>query len=50
MSALHGMMAKWRKDLASGVNTKSSRFFRMANEVPTLLMAGIVILVIVKPF
>ena len=50
MSALHGMMSKWRKELAAGTNTHDSRFFRIANEVPTVLMAGIVILVIVKPF
>jgi protoporphyrinogen IX oxidase len=50
MTAMHGMMAKWRKDLANGTNTKDSRYFRIANEVPTVLMAGIVILVIVKPF
>ncbi len=50
MSAMHGMMSKWRKDLAAGTNTKDSRFFRIANEVPTVLMAGIVIFVIVKPF
>jgi protoporphyrinogen IX oxidase len=50
MTAMHGMMSKWRKNLAAGTNTKGSRFFRIANEVPTVLMAGIVILVIVKPF
>lgn len=50
MSATHGMMAKWRKELARGTSTKDSRFFRIANEVPTILMAGIVIFVIVKPF
>lgn len=50
MSAAHGMMGKWRKELASGTNTHDSRFFRIANEVPTVLMAGIVIFVIVKPF
>jgi protoporphyrinogen IX oxidase len=50
MTGLHGMMSKWRKDLASGANTKDSRYFRIANEVPTVLMAGIVIFVIVKPF
>ena len=50
MSGLHGMMARWRKGLAAGTNTHSSQFFRIANEVPTVLMAGIVILVIVKPF
>ena len=50
MTGLHGMMSRWRKDLTAGTNTHSSRFFRMANEAPTILMAGIVILVIVKPF
>ena len=50
MTALHGKMARWRKDLANGTNTHDSRYFRIANEVPTILMAGIVILVIVKPF
>jgi protoporphyrinogen IX oxidase len=50
MTAMHGMMARWRKDLANGTNTKDSRYFRIANEVPTVLMAGIVVLVIVKPF
>ena len=50
MSAMHGMLGKWRKQLAAGTNTHDSRFFRMANEVPTVLMAGIVLLVIVKPF
>jgi protoporphyrinogen IX oxidase len=50
MTGMHGMMSKWRKELLAGTSTKDSRFFRMANEVPTVLMAGIVILVIVKPF
>ena len=50
MTGLHGMMGKWRKELAAGTSTKDSRFFRIANEVPTVLMAAIVILVIVKPF
>ena len=31
-------------------NTKSSTWFRVVNEVPTLIMIGVVILVIVKPF
>ena len=31
-------------------NTRSQRFFRVINEVPTLIMIGVVILVIVKPF
>lgn len=50
LAALHGMLASWRKDFEANKNQKSARFFRMINEVPTLLMIGIVILVIVKPF
>lgn len=49
MSAHHGMQGKWRKALEAGTNIRGSRFFRVQNEVPTLLMIGIVILVIVKP-
>lgn len=47
--AFHGMCSRWRKDFAVGNNTKSQKFFRIANEVPTLLMIAIVILVVVKP-
>jgi putative membrane protein len=50
LSAVHGLNAKWIKDFAADRNRRSSRFYRIANEVPTLLMVGIVILVIVKPF
>jgi putative membrane protein len=50
LSAVHGLNAKWIKDFAGDRNGRSSRFYRIANEVPTLLMVGIVILVIVKPF
>ena len=50
LSALHGINAKWVKDFARDQNRRSARFYRFANEVPTLLMVGIVVLVIVKPF
>jgi putative membrane protein len=50
LSAFHGLLAKWTKDFAQDRNTRSPRFYRIANEVPTLLMIGIVILVIVRPF
>ena len=49
MVALHIMLAKWRTDFAAGRIPHSSRFFRIINEVPTLLLIGIVILVVVKP-
>lgn len=50
MAGFHGMLAKWRKDFESDQNQKSSKFFRYANEVPTVLMILIVILVVIKPF
>ncbi|WP_448205211.1 protoporphyrinogen oxidase HemJ [Azospirillum sp. sgz302134] len=50
LSAVHGMMSRWMKDFAADRNTHPQRFFRIMNEVPTLLMIGIVIFVIVKPF
>jgi putative membrane protein len=50
LSAFHGLLAKWTKDFAQDRNIRSPRFYRIANEVPTLLMIGIVILVIARPF
>jgi putative membrane protein len=50
LTATHMMMARWRKDFEADRNTRPQRFFRIWNEVPTLLMIGIVIFVIVKPF
>jgi protoporphyrinogen IX oxidase len=50
MSAVHGLFARWVKDFAADRNTLSPRFYRMVNEVPTILMIAIVVLVVVKPF
>ncbi|CAN0519738.1 unnamed protein product [Laminaria digitata] len=50
MSAMHGYLGKWRKDFEADRNTRTTKFYRMMNEVPTLFMIAVVILVIVKPF
>ena len=50
MSGVHGMLSRYVKDFAADRNQKPARFYRILNEVPTVLMIGIVILVIVKPF
>jgi len=50
MGALHGQFARWRRDFAEDRNTRPARFYRIANEVPTLLLILIVLLVVVKPF
>jgi putative membrane protein len=50
MTIFHGLCARWRKDFAASNNKHSAGFYRVANEVPTLLMIIIVIMVILKPF
>jgi protoporphyrinogen IX oxidase len=50
LSALHGQFSAWVRDFAADRNTRTEKFYRGINEVPAVLMAGIVILVIVKPF
>ncbi len=50
MTWMHHVLARWRKDFAEDRNTRPARSYRIANEVPTLLMIGIVILVFVRPW
>lgn len=50
MSAYHGFLSRWRRDFEADRNRRSARFYRFANEIPTVLMIVIVIMVIVKPF
>ena len=50
LSALHGLFARWVKAFAADENHHSQRFYRVINEVPTVLMIVIVILVVLKPF
>jgi len=44
------MLARWTRAFAADRNRHSQKFFRIMNEVPTLLMIGIVLLVVLKPF
>lgn len=50
MSAFHGFCAVWVREFAAESRRRKQRFFRFANEIPTVLMVAIVILVVVKPF
>ena len=50
MSGLHGMMARWRREFLVDRNRHTARFYRIVNEVPTVLMVAIVLTVIIKPF
>jgi putative membrane protein len=47
---VHMCMVKWRKDFEADINNKSQFFFRVINEVPTVLMITIVVMVVIKPF
>lgn len=49
LSGYHHALADWRKDFEADLNVRTPTFYRYANEVPTLLMIGIVVLVVVKP-
>lgn len=50
LTGYHHALGVWRKDFAEDWNTRGPGFYRIMNEVPTVLMIGIVVLVIVKPF
>jgi putative membrane protein len=50
LSVVHGLFARWVKDFAADRNTKSQKFYRFANEIPTVLMILIVLLAVLKPF
>jgi protoporphyrinogen IX oxidase len=50
MTGFQGAMSKWRRNFMEDSNIKSHKFYRVANEVPTILLLVIVIMVIVKPF
>lgn len=50
LTAVHGLLARWVKAFAADRNRHSEKFYRIINEVPTILMIAIVILAVVKPF
>jgi putative membrane protein len=50
MFGAHGVLEKHAADFGRSLRKKTSRYFRVLNEVPTVLMISIVILVVVKPF
>lgn len=50
LTVYHHYLAAWRKAFAEDRNKRPARFYRIMNEVPTVLFIGIVILAVVKPF
>jgi len=49
MTVLHGLFSHWANDFAFDRNPRSAKFYRIANEIPTLILIAIVILAVVKP-
>jgi putative membrane protein len=50
LSGMHGLFSRCVREFAEDRNVHSQKFYRIVNEVPAVLMIGIVILVVVKPF
>ncbi len=50
LTVVHYFFAQWRRAFAADRNERTARFYRMVNEVPTVLLIGIVVLVVVQPF
>jgi putative membrane protein len=50
MTIVHHILGRRRKEFADDRNSRPARYYRILNEVPTVLMVVIVIMVIVKPF
>ncbi|MFP6747077.1 MAG: protoporphyrinogen oxidase HemJ [Alphaproteobacteria bacterium] len=50
LGGMHTYLSRWRKDFEADRNTRAAGFYRKINEIPTVLMVIIVIMVIVRPF
>jgi len=50
MTVIHGYLAVCRKKFAADANTHSAKFYRILNEVPTVLFIIIILLVVIKGF
>jgi putative membrane protein len=50
LSAMHGLLSRWTRDFSLDRNRHSEKFYRIINEIPTLLMIAIVLLAVLKPF
>lgn len=49
LSGFHGALSRWRKDFLRDANRRRAKFYRIANEVPTVLLVIIVVMIVVRP-
>jgi len=50
LSGVHGLLARHVRQFGADQNRHSHKYYRIINEIPTVLMIGIVLLVVLKPF
>ena len=50
LSAVHGLYSNWHRAFAEDLNRHPARIYRIANEVPTVILVIVVIMVVTKPF
>jgi len=50
MTVLHGLFSHWVNEFRFNRNRHSQKFYRIVNEIPTILLIVIVVLAAVKPF
>lgn len=50
LAVFHGLLSRWRRDFEKDINIKGPNFFRVINEIPTILMIIAVFMVVLKPF
>ena len=50
LTYFHFLLVRWRQEFATDSNRRRARFYRFINEIPTLLLIVIVIMVVVRPF
>jgi len=50
LTLIHGALARWRRDFAADRNRHPARFYRIVNELPTVLLIMVVVMVVVRPF
>ena len=50
LTILHHRLVQWRRDFAADANRHPARVFRLVNEIPTVLLLLLVLMVVAKPF
>jgi putative membrane protein len=50
MTIMHGLFGRWANEFSHGRNRHTAKFYRLVNEIPTVLLIAVVLLAVLKPF